>query len=428
MKQVFKKVSSALITAVVIGTTVNAYDIVERATLADDRYKTLELSRDLGHDFFIDFKGYVSGEAMDLGDDAKKISDVDTTNSTAAIAEINTLLGKYYDKEQIIRANFGLGFPLFSFNAYGTKFKPNFRVEGGLFAMLTPRKDLISMTTVISNLDQIPAAYRTALTSCLTAESPWTDGENILDTCSPTYISNTQVAFIKETYGITNLPYQNALNTAIEAPSIDIYAKVEAKAGLFFDYKRGKHWFGKIGLYGLGRTDIKKKANAVLLLGGGSELDYADNTLINLALDYRLGYKNSNYSVFAALEEVKLMEMSKSDEGDLNFGSDMIARLHAQADYNVSIFKMSPYFGLHARSAYSIMDSYYFGADWGMFTWEDRLGLNLKTQIDKEHFTLGARAKIWIMHADLTAKLPLGGDVDGIKPTANYGANIRFFF
>ena len=409
----------------------NAYDLVKRAKLTDDRFKTMDITRDLGHDFYLNVSGWMSMDAMDLKDDAEKIDKIDSTLSTTdQIAQVNKILDKYYDKEQLLRINAGLGFPIFSFEAFGAKIEPNFRMDASLLAMLTPRKTKLTMSDIITNLDQIPVELRTKLSSCLSGLTIGNDGDDLLTICVPSALTQVEADSIRATYDLTEIPYSHSLaTTSTETPLIDVYAKAEVKGGLFFDYKKGTHWFGKLGLYTLYRVDVKKRADALLLLGGGGDIETADNGLANLALDYRFGYKNSNYSVFAAIEEMTVAELSKSDKGEpLNFGDDMLLRLHAQADYKPAFFKLSPYAGFHKRDGYGIGDAYYLGADWGMYFFDDRLGLNLKTQMDKEHITLGLRAKIWIIHADLTGKFPIASEIDGVKVQGYYGGNVRIFF
>jgi hypothetical protein len=414
---------------------VNAYNIVERATLVDDRFKTLELTRPIGHDFYFNVAGYISPETLDMTDTFDDIDKINTGDESQDIQQASDLLSKYYNKEQIVRANLGLGFPLPSFSAFGARLKPNFRVDAGLFAMLTPEQDNISLAKLINNLDQLAPALQSQLSSCLADASDGSNpqasnGDDLIAFCvNNGYATQAEADFIKETYGITTITYNSSYaNTEVAGAAVDIYAKGEVKAGFYNTWKHGKHFFGDFNLYALGRIDIKKRADAILLLSGGGETDYAENGLVNFVTDFMFGYKNSNYKVKAGFEELKLAEMKKSDDGTLNFGDSSLFRFHAQADYRPAFFKLSPYLGFHTRSGYGIGDAYYLGADWGMYAWEDRLGLNLKTQMDKEHITLGFRAKIWFMHADLTGKFPLTDNVDGIEVSTYYGGNIRFFF
>ena len=116
-----------------------SYDIVDRAKLVDDRFKTLDMMNPIGHDFFLNIDGALTKDITDLQGDVEKLGKIDDSQSIEdQISEANGILEKYYDKEQVIRANLGLGFPLPSFTAWETKVKPNFRVKGGIFAILTP--------------------------------------------------------------------------------------------------------------------------------------------------------------------------------------------------------------------------------------------------------------------------------------------------
>lgn len=416
-------------------TTLNAgaYDIVKRAKLIDDRFKTQEMLRPFGHDFIIDINAAMTTDVMDLKDDADKIGDIDSGNVDNDIEQVNQILEKYYNKEQVLRAKFDFGIPLFSFTAFDVNFKPNFRFGGGVTAVLTPKKVQTSLTTIIANLDQIPSQIRDSLLDCI--QAPYntgapTDGQDLLVYCvSEGSITQAQANQIKDTYNVDKIPYSTTLATTTkDTPEIDIYAKVEAKAGFWLDYTKGEHFFGTFGLYGLGRLDIKKSADALLLLGGGGNLDVAENTLINAAIDYRFGYRNSNYQAFFAVEEMKIAEVSSEEDGKPAFGTDPLIRLHGQADYRLSIFKLSPFAGFHARSGYGVGDGLYVGADWGMFVWGDRIGLNFRTQADKEHLTLGARSKLWLIHLDLEGKFALTDKVDDIEVSNYYSANFRFFF
>jgi len=389
----------------------------------------MEMLRPFGHNFYLDINGAVTTDALDLKDDADKIGKLEGTTDNQ-IKEANQILEKYYDKEQVIRARFGFGIPIFSFNAFDVNFEPNIRVDAGLMAVLAPRKENISYETIlnqIGNIDGVPQAAVTKLSNCVTGGG-LVDGDDLLVKCVPTYISTAERDQIKDA-GIEKVPFISTATLNQSVPTIDIYAKVEAKAGLWFDYTKGDHFFGTFGLYGLGRIDVNKNANVALLLGDSAGLDVTENTLINAAVDYRFGYKNDNYSAFLSIEEMKLAEMSSEDTGATpDFGTDPLLRLHGQADYNVSIFKMSPYAGIHKRSGYGLADGFYVGSDWGMHVWEDRIGLTFKTALDKEHMTLGLKTKLWFMHLDLSGKFAITDKVDDVKVSNYYGLNFRLFF
>lgn len=407
-----------------------AYDIVDRAKLVDDRFKTLEMMNPIGHDFFINIDANLTKDLTELQSDVEKLGDIDDSQDTEdQIADANEILEPYYNKEQVIRANFGLGFPLPSFTAWDTKIKPNFRVKAGVFAMLTPSKSKISFTALIDNLDEIPADIRTALKSCLGSLS---DGDKILQTCRDNPINAITPAqydaIVAQYPGVEDIEYKTDLGAdEVDGPAIDVYAKMEAKAGLFNTWERGDHFFGDFNLYALVRQDIQRRADALLMLSGQTDTEYAENQKTNMAMDFVLGYKNTNYHVKLAVEEAKLYEM-KADDAELNWGDNMLMRLHAQADYQYSFVKASPYLGSHSRDGYGMGDAYYLGVDWGASVWQDRLALMFKTQMDKEHYTLGVQAKLWILQLDLISRMARADEIDGIKIGDFYGANIRLFF
>lgn len=416
----------------------NAYDIIKRTKLIDDRLKTQELLRPFGHDFIIDIGANVTPDTQDLIDEADNIDNLQGGSSiNDDLTTADNLLRPYYGKENIIRARVNLGIPIFSFTAYGFKVQPNFRADAGITGVITPNSESVSLTNIIDNLDQIPADIRNGLKSGACASlftgspSPAiNDGDDILVyAVTNNCITQQQANAIKETYDIDSLPYVSSIaTTSQDLPYFDLYAKIDAKVGFTFDYTDNKHWFGTLGVNALARTDIKKRVDATLLIAGGGSLEPQDNLTTNLILDYTLGYKNDNYWVTAGVEELKLFTLSDPTEGTVAYGEDALFRIHGQADYTLSIFKLSPFIGSHARSGYGFGDAYYLGADWGLYVWGDRLGLNFRTMLDKEHVTLGARMKLWLMQLEATYKVAATDKVDGVTIADIISANIRFFF
>jgi len=419
-----------LLTALPMTAALAKYDIINRAKLAEDRLNTLELTRPIGHDFFIDIQGKFTTDIIDLQDDSAEISKINDAQSIEnQVSEANGILEKYYDKEQVISAKIGLGVPLPSFTAWGVKVKPNFRAQGDIFAMLTPSQQDISLTILIDSLDNVPSDIKAFVKSCIT-NGGLTNGVSLLDQCRDNGdISTSQYnQLVAEYPGIENVEYQSSIgSTSVKGPAIDIYAKLQGKVGLFNSYKYDDHFFGTFNLYGLLRQDIQKRADALTMLSD-SEFEYAENRTTNMVIDYSLGYTNDNYKVLFGIEELKIAEGEKPKDAELNYGEDMLMRVHAQAEYKLSFFKINPYLGSHSRAGYSFSDAYYLGADWGMMSFEDRLGLTIKTQMDKEHYTLGARMKLWILHLDVTVRKARVEKVDGVKVGEFTGANVRMFF
>jgi len=125
---------------------------------------------------------------------------------------------------------------------------------------------------------------------------------------------------------------------------------------------------------------------------------------------------------------MKLATMSDKPGRSPSYGFNPLIRLHAQADFRLWFLSATPFIGSHARSGYGFGDAYYLGSDWGAHVWGDRLGLVLRTQVDKEHLTLALRLKLWIMQLEVTSQSPLKNEVDGAKVSGLYMANLRFFF
>jgi len=406
----------------------NAYDLIKRTKLIDDRFKTQEMLRPFGHDFLLDVSAAITSDVQDLIDDADKIGKL-TGTTQQQVDQANTILTKYYNTEQTIRARVNLGVPIFSFSLFGIRWQPNLRVDAGLIAVINPKKESITFTSLIDNLDQIPASVRTAIKGCsLTGLS---DGDDIIAHCvTQGAITQAEADFLKSAYKISKIPYlASIVNSSSDLPVFDNYIKADAKVGLQFDYTKDNHWFGNLGINALARADLHKKLDATLLIAGGGNIDMGEpNTQVVTAVDYRLGYKNANYSTFFAIEEMKLATMSDKPGRSPSYGFNPLIRLHAQADFRLWFLSATPFIGSHARSGYGFGDAYYLGSDWGAHVWGDRLGLVLRTQVDKEHLTLALRLKLWIMQLEVTSQSPLKNEVDGAKVSGLYMANLRFFF
>jgi hypothetical protein len=395
--------------------------MVERAKLFNDRMNTMDMLNPYGHDFYLGINAAITSDAISLLNDAKDLKTATTTT------EVNTILSPYYNKEQAMRVKADIGVPLPSFSISNFNFTPDLKINAGLMTMLMPSSEKLTYTTLIDNLDMLDPALKDKLKSCLSpAPANGTDLLNPANGC----VTADEAAYIKDTYGISEFKYDaSVINGINEIPILEMYAKGEMKAGLDFKYEtEDKHFFGNLGLNVLGRLDVYKYLDATLLIAGGGASDISNNLQAIASLDYKIGYRNTNYSIFTSVEEVKLAELSSKNTGIPVFGTDPLIRVHAQADYRLSIFKVSPFIGTHSRSGYGMGDAYYVGADWGMYVWNDRMGLNFRTMLDKEHATLGVRAKMWFFQTDVMAKIAVGNDVNGIKVNDIYTANIRFFF
>lgn len=432
--RLFKSLRPLLLTALTLGSSMTmSYDIVERATLIDDRFKTMEMMRPFGHDFVLpDLNATISTNILDLQDAVKEIDNLnfDDNETQQAIDSINNSLNEFFNKEQVLRANFGFQVPIFSFTAGDFNIKPRIKTNFNLIAVLTPRTEKLSFTDVVNNLDQIPAELRSALADCISGLDSTDDGKDLLDPANGC-VTQAQANQIKEAYDITELKFDTQVLTGTnDIPLIDTYVKADLRAGLWFDYEKDtKDWFGTFGLYALGRADLKVKADAALLLAGAGDTEVSNNMLLNAVIDYRLGYRYENYSFQGSVEELKLTELSREEEGRAPaYGTDALLRFHADALYELSFLKIKPFLGTHKRGDYGFGDGFYAGADTSFHFWEDRIGMTIRTMVDQEHFTLGLNTKLWVMFIDLNGKFAVKDEIDGFKVNNYYYANIRFFF
>ena len=149
---------------------------------------------------------------------------------------------------------------------------------------------------------------------------------------------------------------------------------------------------------------------------------------VNMAIDASLGYKNANYQIVASMNEVKLFNISEEDDADLRYGNPMMYKVQADARFRpYSFLKLNVYGGFHKREGYEFMDGVYAGASTGLFVWKDRLGINLRTQLDQDHLTLTPNLKFWIMQIDGMYKVPIASERNGVEVSPAYSINLRVF-
>lgn len=423
-----------LLSVLIIAETTQAtgYDIVNRFKLLEDKFKTNEMLTPLGHDFLFDVGILLNKDLFDVIDEVDKVSDT-PGDTTAKLAAAQALLRKYDKTEQNVRFRLNLGFPLPSFTAFGVKIIPDFRTHVGLGILLGFRSSNLSVADLIAQAAEylgsdIPDAIKNKLSiaACTSGMTAGTDIVQHMINTSGCGLSEAEKALVTPFVGKYKLPSDTTI------PDIHNYIKGEAKVGFNFNYIYDEHFFGTLALYGLGRADMKVRVSADALANKGEVGDLGEelNTTVNLASDYRFGYKNGNLRGWAAIEEIKLSRMSDNEEkaGALRFGDDPLLRVHGEYLYKLSIFNVKPFVGVHKRSGYGFGDGLYAGADMGMYVWGDRLGLRLRTMVDNEHFTLSPMAKLWFMHLDYMLKAPLKSEVDGVKPSALHSLNFRLFF
>lgn len=420
------KKSIGLLTIGILSTSsVSAeYDVIERFTFLEDKFKTQDMLNPVGHDFFLELGVGLNKNLFDVIDEGGDVSD--TAGSSAdKLAAAQAFLRKYNKTEQSVRAKVGFGFPLPSFSIQGVRLKPNFRVGanlGILMGIRTKNADVnAALDYVSSGLDP---AIRNLLQVCNFSSPGIANGEDIIQ------------------YGITNCGLPSALATPFlnkyffpddtTIPVIYNYAKGEAKAGFYVDYEYEENWYGSFNLYGMGRADAKVIVTDTALAGQGEIGDLGDelNTTINLTTDLRFGYKNKDLRAFLGLEEIKIATMSDNVEkaGELKYGNDMLIRLQGEYIYKLSNFNVKAFGGLHHRGAYSFGKGYYLGSDLMAHLWGERLKFRIRGMIDNEHFTFSPMIDLWLINLEYALKQPLKSDVDGVKPSTLHSVNLRFEF
>ena len=430
-----------------------SYNIVERTTLIEDRLKLQESLRPLGHDFYFDANAFFSGDALDLADDlSQAATDVDGGSDAFSTAE--TLVNKWNGKELGGRLNLGLGVPLFKFNAWGLKFVPELiRADFGFTANVGISKEILDPADFIEMAgDDIDPQVKSALEvidletftdiaqasgdgaslyDVLLAYSLGEDGNGNND---PNVDANPilegavrdQQASLEDVVLETQLV--DALSNETPVPNLDIYLKADLKVGPKVAWY-GEKFFGHVNLYGLMRVDVFNRITSATIQNGGSSLDTpSDTEETNLTLDAAVGYREQNYSIIASMDEVKVANLSEADDANNLYGTPILFKLYAEGKFKPFDFmKLKVFGGVHKRTGYGFADGLFLGTDLGAYVWGDRLGVQFRTQLDKEHITLAPQFKFWVMQLEGMYKLPITDDVDGRKTGSILGVNLRIF-
>lgn len=315
--KLFMRIALLLIGVAVVAEA-QAYNIVDRFQILEDKFRTQEMLRPFEHDFIFDISALANTDVLDFVDEADQVS---KGESSTQLSRAQDFLTKYNKTEQNLRVGLNLGIPLFSFSAWGVKFKPSIRAQGNLGFLMGIRSTTITVNDAISYLgNDVPAVVKSALQSCnftgLAANG------DIVQFAITNCLNDAQDVLATPYIGKYFFP-----DTSTNVPDIYNYIKGEARVGLNFDYVWDEHFFGAFSLYGLGRADYSLRVSAQTLANNAKALELPDslNTTVNMAADYRLGYRNGNLTGFVALEDVKLARMSDDEEtaGKLFYGEDM---------------------------------------------------------------------------------------------------------
>ncbi len=393
----------------------NAYDVTDRFKLIDDKFKTDAMLRPIAHDFFFDINVAVNTNVTSL------IDDVDAATKASTLQAAVDVLKKYEKTEQALKIGFGLGTPLPSFTAWDTHVKPNLRAFVDVGVNIGIRSELLTLGDVINFFpEDIPADLKAFILTLST-------GQDVIAQCNASSLStNTKAFCATQPTGKYLVP-----NLTQAVPTLGVFGKADARVGLFNDYTYGEHFFGNFNLYAMARADIYQLITATQIFKGQSiEAPDKMNTETTVQADYRLGYKNTNYTAFLGLEELKLVKLKEAEAGSKpqTYGYDPLIRLHADATYAFSAFSLQPFAGLHKRSGYGLGDGIYAGATAGAYVWGDRLGLQLRAMADKQFLSLTPRIKLWLMQLEYTLKSPMKSTDGDVKLSAVQSVDFRIFF
>lgn len=413
------KLKKSLIAGLLVLSTeaAQAYNVVDRFKMVDDKLKTETMLRPIGHDFIFDISAALNSDAQTF------VSDISDASKAGTLTAAQNVLNKYNNTEQTIKLNLNLGIPIFSFTAWDVKVRPNFRIMADVGANLGVRKDTLTASDVLKLINvNVPAAVETKLLQIYDTK---TAGQDLFGDCATDFGSPAEAnAFCLANQGKYYKPDASI-------PNLNLFLKAEAKVGFFNQYTYGEHFFGDFNLYGMMRADAFQIVNYAMIQNGQDiELPKKANNEGTLQVDYRLGYINQNYSVALGLEEIKLATMSERDaeSKELAYGYDPLIRLHAQADYKYTALSLQPFAGVHKRAGYGFADGVYAGATAGAHVWGDRLGLSLRGMVDKQYFTITPRIKLWLMQLEYSLKNPVKSTDGDVKLSAIHSIDFRLFF
>lgn len=401
-----------------------SYDVVDRYKLIDDKLKTEQMLRPLGHDFFLDVGATLNKNVKNLADDVKK-ANIHQGTAQEKLTNAQGVLAKYNKTEQTVKLNVSLGFPVFRFSIGQLKIQPNIRVFADAGANIGIRSDTLTPAMI---LDIINIELPTELKSTILSAS-YVKGDDLLAPASLPNLCNTLNDANAVSTCVANKGKYFYPDTSI--PDMLLFAKIDGRFGFFNDYTYGEHFFGNWNLYGLSRTDIFQRVNAYMVSNGAKiELPKTKNTEMSLVTDYRLGYKNDNYRIFTSIEDLKISKLKERKAGSkaLSYGYDPLVRLHTDAVFKFSVLSLSPFFGVHKRKGYALADGLYTGADAGAHVWGDRIGLQLRGMVDKQYITISPRLKLWLLQLEYSLKSPLKSMDGDVKLSALHSVDLRLFF
>ena len=397
------------------------YEVVKRFKLLEDKFKTMDMLNEPGHDFYLDLGVLVNKNLTGFIDEAKEVED---PNDTIALSNAQTFLKKYDKTEQNARVRFGLGVPLPSFTIFGAKVKPNLRVGVRAGVLMGIRSESFTVADALSFLpSDLDPVVQAVLETCNFVTPGLSPGEDIVqyavDYCG---LDSTIAAEYIDKY---KYPTDDTV------PLVHNYVNGEGRAGLYFDYSYEENWWGSFNLYGLARADARMIVSADTLAGKEEIGDIdLDNNVVDLTTDLKFGYKNGNLRMFTAIEDITIASIADNEEesGTPLYGDDVMFRLHGEYIYKLSNFDVKAFGGTHYRSGYDVGDGYYLGADLRLHVWGERMKIRVRGMIDSEHFTFAPMLDLWLIRLEYVLKQPMSSDVNGVKPSTLHALNFRLEF
>ena len=392
-----------------------AYEAVDRYILLEDKFKTEEMLRPLKHDFLFDITAHANRNLLKFTKDIGEIGDLGGT-LTNRIDQAGTILQSYDRTEQTLHAKINLGFPIFGFKVGTFAFDPSIRVGLEFGSNLGVRSLPLTSDLILQLVgNQIPQAFRTTI-----ATTTFLPGEDIME----------RVCVVR------GIPMSACPNTGqyfyptlASVPLISVFTKLDAKVGLNLPYK-GRYWFGDFNLYGMFRTDFKLLMSADQIARGQSPLEGDDDLKqqIFAIVDYKLGYRKSNYDFFVSIEEFEITRISENinEAGELNQRIDPLYRFHMNATYRPGLFLLRPFIGVHKRDNYKYKNGAYIGMDVGTLVFNDHLGLLFRGMGDQEHLSLSVQGKLALFHFEYILKTPLKDEIDNVRISTIHSINLRF--
>ena len=407
-----------------------AYDVVKRYTLLEDKFKTEDMLRPLGHDWLIDTTAAANRNLLDVIDEADAASKKNIDNDK--ISSSVEMLNKYKDTEQTLRAQVKVGIPLFSFYAGDVKIVPDIRFGLNWGANLGIRTEpfnlnslmeMVGIAGVTPNMKQAVTNYYQSV-PCLYNSNDIILSDAVCNTL-PTQAEKDACKAIpdREKYRFPTFPNS--------VPDILAYTKLDAKGGLLFNYFVD-NWFGHLDVYALQRSDYFIRLNANSLAAGSKPVANSKkmNGQLFLEADYKLGYRYRRYTIYGVVEELKLSTLQEQEANTplFRYGTDPLFRIHADAKYQLPVVSFIPFVGAHKRSAYSAFQGLYGGAEIGAYAWDDRLGLLFRGMVDSEHITLTPRVRLWFMQLEYSLKMPIQQKVEDVTVSTLHSVDFRIFF